>query len=403
MFRKTLLARTTALALCAATPMAATADTQVFVLSDAYPEAVAKDVGRQIAAAMMALEPGDTLTLYDGPAQSEITRVSIPDDARGALMQQSAGHKKKFLKPAAMAMQGHLIEAIKTHQRAPIDVPSMQVAVPDVLDQMRYAAGTGAGEKPEVVFVGSPRLHDPRAVEFSMATGYPNDAHFRLPPGLSPYGQPSGGAALAGMNVHFCSTDEAWVKQPTHRNGVERALSLLVSGYGAQLATFSPNLPQCFDRAARKDASNAKTFRIDPNVTEPLMIDASLALIAPDTAKPAMLSKIADMPISDDDKIKIGGDVDSGKVVIQTVWLYDTDSEDGDRVAIVSGDVSFEVALRKQHQMVHVPVTNGQLKIVGVADGNGGITVGIRTEADDRLRTPVMQVGETISIAFATS
>ncbi|MDJ0995661.1 MAG: hypothetical protein QNI90_18930 [Dinoroseobacter sp.] len=397
MFRAALLSHTAALALTVATSSNALANTQIFVLSDAYPEAIAKSVGGQVASAMMALEPGDTLTLFDGPAQSEIFSLTMPSDERGAILQRSSGHKKKFIKPAAQALKAHLVAAVSMHAQVPVDVPSMQVAVPDVLDQLRYVAS----DAPEVVFVGSPRIHDPRAVEFSMATGYPNDAHFSLEPGLSPYGQPSGGAALSGMNIHFCSTDEQWVKQPTHRNGVERALSLLVAQHGAELATFSPNLPHCFDRAARGDDSNAKVFQIDPNVTDPSMIDASLALIAPETSKPAQLRKIADLPISDASKIALIDDVNRGAVVMQTVWLYDTDSEDGDRVAIVSGNVSYEVALRKQQQKVTVPVTRGELHIVGVADGSGGITVGIRTEADDRLRTPVMQVGERISIAFA--
>jgi len=82
------------------------------------------------------------------------------------------------------------------------------------------------------------------------------------------------------------------------------------------------------------------------------------------------------------------------------VWvtLWDTDAEDGDVVRVDSGGYSRTVTLR------HAPLTfalpapaDGRLRLTGVYDGGGGITVGA-SSGPQVLPLPLMSAGQTLTI-----
>ncbi len=91
---------------------------------------------------------------------------------------------------------------------------------------------------------------------------------------------------------------------------------------------------------------------------------------------------------------KSGGTVTKG-----TLFLYDTDKEDGDAVYVVAaGGYSQRVDLTNAGATIEVPLTQGALQVIGAADGNGGITVGILTKDGRNIVSQSIAVGEKLSI-----
>jgi hypothetical protein len=82
-----------------------------------------------------------------------------------------------------------------------------------------------------------------------------------------------------------------------------------------------------------------------------------------------------------------------------TVW--DTHSEDGDVVALVSAGYRREILLTNAPQTIAIPIDGtAQMQIVGVRDGGGGITLGVRG-ADRQVLMPIMSEGQTLTLPLA--
>jgi hypothetical protein len=80
------------------------------------------------------------------------------------------------------------------------------------------------------------------------------------------------------------------------------------------------------------------------------------------------------------------------------VSLWDSHAEDGDVVAVVSGGYRREVALTKEIQTVAFPVDGSSMvQIIGVRDGGGGITLGIRGPSQQVLM-PILSEAQTLSL-----
>ena len=89
-----------------------------------------------------------------------------------------------------------------------------------------------------------------------------------------------------------------------------------------------------------------------------------------------------------------------GSLRLVAVKLYDTDAEDGDSVIVKSDDVEIEVDLKKKRQRFVLPVENGDMTIVGLRDGQGGITVGIETDDGTEFITKNIKIGEIMKVDF---
>lgn len=65
----------------------------------------------------------------------------------------------------------------------------------------------------------------------------------------------------------------------------------------------------------------------------------------------------------------------------QLAWieLWDFAAQDGDIVQVTSGNYSIQVDLLKSPSKISVPVKDNFIQLTGVADGGGGITVGVNT------------------------
>ncbi|PCE23821.1 hypothetical protein BWP39_29515 [Paraburkholderia acidicola] len=88
------------------------------------------------------------------------------------------------------------------------------------------------------------------------------------------------------------------------------------------------------------------------------------------------------------------------------VWvrLWDSDVEDGDVVRIDSAGYSRTVTLTKHGITFAVPVSaSGQIRIVGIRDGDGGgITVGLGSGSAQAI-LPIMSVGQVLTLNVRTN
>lgn len=83
------------------------------------------------------------------------------------------------------------------------------------------------------------------------------------------------------------------------------------------------------------------------------------------------------------------------------VTLWDTHAEDGDVVALVSAGYRREVAITNTPQTITIPVDGAaQVQLIGVRDGGGGITLGVRG-VDQQVLMPIMSEGQTLVLPLA--
>jgi hypothetical protein len=89
------------------------------------------------------------------------------------------------------------------------------------------------------------------------------------------------------------------------------------------------------------------------------------------------------------------------QALTRLAWLtlWDTDVEDGDAVRVEAGGYARTVTLTKLGITFAVPVPpDGQIRLIGVQDGDGGgITVGLASGAAKAV-LPVMSVGEVLNL-----
>ena len=86
------------------------------------------------------------------------------------------------------------------------------------------------------------------------------------------------------------------------------------------------------------------------------------------------------------------------------ITLWDSDIEDGDAVRVECGGYARTVTLTKRGITFAVPVPpDGQIRLVGVRDGDGGgITVGLAS-GSAKVVLPIMSVGEVLNLNVRAS
>lgn len=111
-------------------------------------------------------------------------------------------------------------------------------------------------------------------------------------------------------------------------------------------------------------------------------------LPAPEAAQPADKAVLATTPLPSG----------NSPLRLVSVYLWDTNVEDGDVVSIHSAGYTREVVLTKAGQMIAFPVDDAAtVQIVGVRDGGGGITLGIRGPSQE-IMMPIMSEGQVLSL-----
>lgn len=176
---------------------------------------------------------------------------------------------------------------------------------------------------------------------------------------------------------------------------------LLVAGMGYSMtklwnSAVSDNLSDAGKAALVAEFAHLKAVNVEPVTLE----DAEKALdtmqLAPDQRQQlqnTVLLKASKLLGAN----KTGGD--STKLVWITVW--DFDSPDGDVVHISSAGYETDVTLRKVQTRIAVPLDVSRIvKITGVHDGGGGITLGVKSGASP-ISLPVIQVGQILDLPVA--
>lgn len=346
---------------------------RIIVFAPDYTQADAEAFGSVLSTIFASQTAGDRLTGIMGSSGRTIFDVRIPDE------QLYAGHRKhreKLLNPAwNQQVMPFLRDAVEKGQSATGSAPASQADLPATFQDVAYTTE----RRPEVMVFGNPIFYDARMPDFSFEKGYPTDGHLALSRAQSPFGAKDMEGLLDGIeNIHFCLTAETEWVNTAHEEGTHRFYSLHAEALGTRLATFTQDLAGCARRFMEADAAGARKFERDMHDDRFSMVD---------------VTGYSELPTT------LQAEIGAGITRMRTLFLYDTDQEDGDVVDIVAtGGYSRRIALKKVPQMVEVPVTHGALHVVGVRDGNGGITVGVRTTAGQVIVSDNIAVGQKIEI-----
>lgn len=94
-------------------------------------------------------------------------------------------------------------------------------------------------------------------------------------------------------------------------------------------------------------------------------------------------------------------EAEGGYISLAWVTVWDNLAEDGDVIEVSSGGMTRVVSILNEPTTIVVPysIDSAQLKITGLRDGGGGITVAART-ANGSLSLPVMSEGQVITLRF---
>ena len=108
---------------------------------------------------------------------------------------------------------------------------------------------------------------------------------------------------------------------------------------------------------------------------------------------------IASMPVSDEQRTEVQQKVQSGQMRLAWLTLWDTHAQDGDILRFES-----DAALPVEVMALNAPTTlaipfpaSGTVKVTGVVDGGGGITIALKSGAA-QIAWPTMQPGDTLSL-----
>ena len=108
---------------------------------------------------------------------------------------------------------------------------------------------------------------------------------------------------------------------------------------------------------------------------------------------------LASMPISDEQRAEVDRKVQSGHMRLAWLTLWDTHAEDGDVLRVESDRaLPIEVTALNSPTTLAIPFpASGTVKVTGVVDGGGGITIGMKSGAAE-ITWPTMQPGDTLDL-----
>lgn len=110
---------------------------------------------------------------------------------------------------------------------------------------------------------------------------------------------------------------------------------------------------------------------------------------------------IAGMPdtVSDEQREQLRSDIDTGRVKLAWLTLWDTHAEDGDILRFEStASFPIEVMALNAKTTIAIPYpADGNVVVTGVRDGGGGITIALESGAA-RIAWPTMAPGDTLNL-----
>lgn len=110
---------------------------------------------------------------------------------------------------------------------------------------------------------------------------------------------------------------------------------------------------------------------------------------------------IAGMPdtVSEDQREQLRSDINTGRVKLAWLTLWDTHAEDGDILRFESAaSIPIEVMALNAKTTIAIPYPpDGNVIVTGVQDGGGGITIALESGAA-RIAWPTMAPGDTLNL-----
>lgn len=212
---------------------------------------------------------GSRLWIYDAYHVKTITQIEIPEvrafqssKTRANQFSRGIGEVREFL-----AREHVMPTAPRLNFRDAIQLPQFMDFVGSNL------RGTTAGNELTVLLLGSPLYMDQKEPGFSMVEGYfPSDGHLSATREKSVFALESRVGSLTNVVVHFGYFGDPWVSE-IHKDKIARLWSLYLQGQGAQLATFTGDIPTVF-AAAKNPSQGSVAYRhsIDPKQTKVEML-----------------------------------------------------------------------------------------------------------------------------------
>lgn len=245
----------------------------VIGISPFLDKAVKDDVYRSIVRLMVEDLPlNSSLAVYDAFDLKTITHVALPDarvfHSPKTRANQFAGairELKQFLAQEHVALtNAHLKfeEAIR---------------LPQFLDFLAENLHT-TNVQPAVLLIGSPLYEDAREPRFSMVDGYfPSDGHLQASREQSIFGFTANAAAAPPVAIHWLYFRDPCVSD-LHKEKVTRFWTLYLERRGAQLATFTSDLPtalQSFTQNTLGTTGASKNWTVDTAQTKIEMLRVS--------------------------------------------------------------------------------------------------------------------------------
>ena len=110
-------------------------------------------------------------------------------------------------------------------------------------------------------------------------------------------------------------------------------------------------------------------------------------------------ASIVSMPITQEQRTELREQVASGETRLAWITLWDTHAEDGDILRFES-DAAFPVEVKALNAPTTLAIplpASGTVKVTGVVDGGGGITIALKSGAAE-IAWPTMQPGDSLDL-----
>lgn len=241
---QTLLAATLSLS-----ATAVVAKDYAIVLSPNVDKAQAATQFKQSISFLTSLKPGDVAMVINGDTVATLGHFTVPQDA-------GYGSPKALLRYNG-AVIGQMARFAKAAEVSPARVKG-SVNLPAAV---RHIATNKRGYKIDVVVLGSVLYDAPAQPQFSMKGGIiPGDGHLKHGLGDTPYGV-SAPELLKGLRVHMGYDDILPTSQ--HKHYIERFWSLYMQAQGAQLVSFTSDIPTLFERARFNSTTPQNSYKVE--------------------------------------------------------------------------------------------------------------------------------------------
>ena len=105
------------------------------------------------------------------------------------------------------------------------------------------------------------------------------------------------------------------------------------------------------------------------------------------------------MPLAEEQRTEVAEQVRTGHMRLAWLTLWDTHAEDGDILRLESdAAVPVEIRIRNAQTTLAIPYpSSGIVKVTGVHDGGGGITVALKSGAT-QIAWPTMRPGDRLNL-----